>query len=260
MSNVNPTSTPTTAPPTPASPPALVTPAEMAWGWCTKLTDEPNACYAGVQKAVSELNNGSSTENVVQMCSQYTTGEDQYSGTSGYRQGCYLAIAYAGNTDNLCTATYVDNSNQKQDMPFVCAKTCKTIYPNDSDKLGKCESMAGNLFHVGATKGICSRDALPCIDMTQSTYTNPDAPSKSYDCGRNPADNLQHCLPNMMGCSLGNMQSSQLSYLQEYEYNLGNTVEDCRDFDPNYTSSHWYNQPTGQFPFGPTYKPTNNSK
>ena len=224
----------------PSPSPSLLTPAQYAGTWCNYLMRENDACRSGVQTAVNALASGTSPADVVNMCSNWgvsdiPAGESQYAATEGFRYGCYLTAAFNGDENNLCRINFSNPDGTNVNMPFVCPQTCQNIFTN-STQLANCVSNTQSTFDtvVDGRNRCASNPDFSCVyGLTQT--------GSGYDCDNNANDRKDHCVPTVVGCTLGKIQNQMLYSAQQYETETNQPPLSCL----SYTTSGMNNNSNG---------------
>jgi hypothetical protein len=249
-------STPSTAPATPG-----LSAGQYAQSWCNLLMREPDACASGVQTATQALASGNAPADVVNMCSNWgvsdiPAGQSEYGATEGFRYGCYLTAAFNGDVNNLCQVTVPDsNGGPGSTMPFVCPKTCNSIFGSNSAAAQKCSNNVQSVFDTlidGRNRCTLNED-FSCI-------YGLNAQNSQYNCDTNDQDRKNHCVPTVVGCTMGKVQSQMLYMAQKYEKDNGLQALSCLPYTTQGSSSNptGPDTPSPMFPDGNVYGPAQN--
>lgn len=185
-----------------------------AQDWCTVSSQEPGPCKKGVKDAQTALLDLGPTftpdalKTVIDKCSQDTTQPE------GYRYGCYLATLFNATTQpkGYCDIGLKTQATDK-DLPVAlpCADSCKALFASDA-QVSACVNTAQQQFNnlVQSTSGQCTEPTFSCV----------------YALGDASADRNQ-VLPQVVGCTLGSMQSVALQQLQTYQKSVGVSPLSC---------------------------------
>lgn len=230
-----------------------LSPSDYANRWCNAIVHEKDDCKKGVDYATSAAVSSTSNQ-IISHCSDPSI-------TEGFRYGCYLTAAFSGDPTNLCTTSILDGKGESIPFMFPCANTCNTVF-GDSGAVKTCTDSAQYQFNKLITgNGQCGTPTFSCINgMSQLGST--------YNCSTNPSDQANICLPSVMGCTFGSMQSQMLARVAEYQQSHSQPTVKCQDFMyPNLPSNNnqiqpsYPSQPPNQnpnqnwnpWPLGPTY-------
>jgi hypothetical protein len=203
---------------------------QYALQWCNMLMrGEQKQCQAGVEDARKWLNSGKTPAEVVNMGSNWGVadippGGSPYAATEGYRYGVYLGSAFNGNKDNLCTVDIQNAEDGKTvSMPYVCPSACDNIFTDGGAKK-QCQAMAKSSFDAFvAQRPNCASDhSFSCVYGLTEEH-------KGMNCDTNPKDKEKYCVPTVVGCSLGVMESEMLHYVQQYQKDHKQPFVSCLD-------------------------------
>jgi uncharacterized membrane protein YgcG len=163
------------------------------------------------------------------MCSNWgvsdiPAGESQYAATEGFRYGCYLTTAFHGNGNNLCRINFQQGDGSNVNMPFVCPQTCHSIF-TDSDQVANCVNNAQSTFDtvVDGRNRCAPNPDFSCVYGLTQTGTG-------YDCDNNANDRKTHCVPTVVGCTLGKIQNQMLHFAQKYETDTNQPPLSCLSY------------------------------
>ena len=230
--------------------PSTISATSYAREWCKTIMKENDACDSGVDYASKLIETGAKPSEIVNKCTNWGVGDlnpslPEDAATEGFRYGCYLTTALSGNKNNLCSVELKTDSNNNNNlsMPFVCVKnSCNNIFSANSDK-DICQRAAQNTFDtmIDGRDECLLNESMSCI-YELGTSDNMSAQEK------------QSKIPNVIGCTIGKLQSQMLYYAQKYQKENGVKPLSCL----SYTSDGGKNKlspstPTDMFPEGQTY-------
>jgi len=225
-----------------------LSPSDYANQWCDTVIRENDECKRGVTFAAQALQTQSAPD-VVNQCTDF-------SGTEAYRYGCYLTTVFSGPNDRLCTTQLKAATGNAVTLTMPCAASCRTAFATEG-QITTCQNTAEAVFNqLVQADGTCTAPALSCVDGLNQT-------GRTYNC-TTEADRTNVCLPAVVGCTLGGLQSQFLLQAQQYQKSQAQTPLSCQAFvysqqpsgpggnggGNNNPPPHW-----DPWPEGPTYKP-----
>lgn len=228
-----------------------LSPSDYATQWCDVIIREKEECKRGVDFATKALTSQSAPD-VINQCTDF-------SGTEAYRYGCYLTTVFSGSRENLCTTKLNDPQGKQISFAFPCANSCKTLFGSQGQS-DTCISSAEYMFNqLVQNNGTCGTPAFSCVDALNQS-------GQSYNCANSKEDRTNVCLPSVVGCTLGGLESQFLGQVQQYQQSQSQTpVLSCQSFmysnqpnsNPNGGGGGGNNPPQNwnPWPEGPTYVP-----
>lgn len=219
--------------PAPAAPGSLPTLDSYTYAtqWCQTIINEPDECQRGARDALNILGpnvSALSPPTASQLRSTLDTCT-KFEATEGYRYGCYLAAAFSaqGTPKGYCDIQITDEQKAPLTLALPCADTCRALFP-DSQQMSRCLDSAQYQFNqlVQPNTGRCGEPVYSCIHGLESS-------GQGFDCsnsgpnrdGKGDRDNL--CLPMVVGCTLGALQSQTLLQVEKYQQQNGLPVLGC---------------------------------
>lgn len=224
--------------PTPAPTPGPAKPLgrlEYSVGWCGLLdADEAEYCKQGALYADQQIQSGTSLSQLAQQCT-YLSGGDvpanmpRAAPTEGFRWGCYMVGAFSGDKNNVCSVnpppvvpkSKATGAGQNApgsgvgivlpSFPVPCAQTCNSFFHNKSSEISACQTALHNSYD----------------ELTNGSRECPHSTNTMMECVRlcDPMQDGEQCVAQIVGCTLGNLQSQMLGKAQ-----LSQPYIDCRQF------------------------------
>lgn len=201
-----------------------LSPSDYSKQWCDVIMRENDECKRGVDFATNALKNKKNTSDIMSECTHF-------SGTEAYRYGCYLSTMFHGSSSNMCTANVNDASGKSVSFAIPCASSCNDLF-SDSGSISTCSGTAKSMFNqLVQNDGTCTQPSLSCVDGLYQS-------GRGYDCSANKRDMTTVCLPSVVGCTVGSLQSQFLSQVQQYQQSQSQSPLSC-------TAFVYPNQPNG---------------
>ncbi len=191
-------------------------PSNYSKQWCNLIIGERDECNRGVDFATNALKNQKSPSDVMTQCTQFT-------GTEAYRYGCYLSTMFHGSSSNMCTANMKDANGNTVSFAIPCSNSCNDLF-SDSGSVSTCATTAKSMFNqLVQNDGTCTQPSLSCVDGLYQS-------GKGYDCSTNKKDMNTVCLPSVVGCTVGGLQSQFLNQVQQYQQSQSQKPLSCNAF------------------------------
>lgn len=171
---------------------------------------------------MSQMQKGTKNGDIVSKCTSWGSADVDPSvpstgATEGFRYGCLLQMAVQ-KPDSLCSVPYSSGSSSSK-MPVVCSQTCEVLFAGRDDQIKTCNAAAKKAFQRLIQNGDrCTIDpGVSCIQQMNQPSCVSD--SKQRD---------SQCLPETIGCTLGQMQSSMIARMQQHQQDNQWTVVSCQ--------------------------------
>jgi hypothetical protein len=186
--------------------PKGLNPNDYALQWCTALMQEPDQCQSGVTYASFKLSDPSvNPKDIASICTASPSNPNVVD-TEAFRYGCYLTTAFNDPAQNFCTAK-VNMEGKSYSVPYPCKETCNSLFSQTND-VGKCQDAVCQMLENPSSTGgpgVCTPDFNNQYDLLSSARYLP----QTFSCNSNYPS-----APNVVGCTVAELQASMLGYIQ----------------------------------------------
>lgn len=196
-------------------------PNSYALQWCNTLMpsqcapDNKNCvdnCKLGIEYAAIKLLDKTINPKSIAASCMNAPG-NQVNDTEAFRYGCLLATTFNDPAQNFCTARVKMGDNQYS-VPYPCPKSCDSLLVDSKIDVPKCKDAVCQMLtpSYAGGPGVTSGDNLcetPDFNQQYDLLSAARYRPPSYSCA-----SVHPATPNFIGCTVAELQSSMLGYIQ----------------------------------------------